>query len=64
VNRDLVATTRDALAALGGMETVVSAGCTVFIKPNMVTLPWAAARDVFHAGECTKAEVILAYCRP
>jgi uncharacterized protein (DUF362 family) len=57
----LVATTRAAIAALGGMETVVSPGDRVFLKPNMVTLPWASATyDVFHAGECTKAEVVVA----
>jgi uncharacterized protein (DUF362 family) len=58
--QDLAAATRDAIAALGGMETVVSPGDRVFLKPNMVSLPWATSYDVFHGGECTKAEVVVA----
>jgi uncharacterized protein (DUF362 family) len=58
--QDLVATTRDAIDALGGMRTVVLPGDRVFLKPNMVTLPWAHLGDVFHGGECTKAEVLVA----
>jgi uncharacterized protein (DUF362 family) len=58
---DLADMTRSALAALGGIETVVHDGETVFIKPNMVTLPWSA-RDYnpFLLGECTKPEIVLA----
>ncbi len=52
--------TRDVLDALGGIQTVVHAGETVFIKPNMVTLPWAGQSDVFALGECTKPEVVIA----
>jgi uncharacterized protein (DUF362 family) len=58
---DLADMTRSALAALGGIQTVVHEGETVFIKPNMVTLPWSA-RDYnpFRLGECTKPEIVVA----
>ncbi len=52
--------TRDALEAIGGIETVVGEGETVFIKPNMVTLPWGASSNRFTNGECTKPEIVLA----
>ncbi len=52
--------TRDAIDALGGMHTVVKKGETVFIKPNFVTIPWAKNNRCFHAGECTKSEIIIA----
>lgn len=52
--------TRDVLDALGGIEEVVHEGETVFIKPNMVTLPWAASGNVFANGECTKPEICIA----
>jgi len=52
--------TRDAIDALGGMNTIVNKGDTVFIKPNFVTIPWADSNNCFHAGECTKTEIILA----
>jgi uncharacterized protein (DUF362 family) len=43
------------------MERVVRPGETVFIKPNMVTLPWASASyDPFRSGECTKPDIVLA----
>ncbi len=35
-------------------------GESVFIKPNMVTLPWAPGGDVFSSGECTKPEIVVA----
>jgi uncharacterized protein (DUF362 family) len=58
---DLGAMTGDVLARLGGMETVVHSGETVFIKPNMVTLPWASASyDPFRMGECSKTEILVA----
>jgi len=57
---NLDAMTRDAIDALGGMNTIVEKGDTVFIKPNFVTIPWADSNNCFHAGECTKAEIILA----
>lgn len=52
--------TREALEALGGVGTVVNPGETVFIKPNMVTLPWAQSGDHFGIGECTKPEIVIA----
>lgn len=57
---NLQAMTREALEALGGIRTVVSQGETVFIKPNMATLPAAALHDPFTTGECTKPEIIIA----
>jgi uncharacterized protein (DUF362 family) len=58
---DLDTMTRSALSALGGIQSVVKSGETVFIKPNMVTLPWASASyNPFHLGECTKVEIIAA----
>jgi uncharacterized protein (DUF362 family) len=57
-NLDLM--TREALDALGGMQNIVNEGETVFIKPNMVTIPWAQNRDIFIFGECTKPEIIIA----
>jgi len=50
--------TRDALDALGGMQTIVNTGETVFIKPNFVTFPWAQNNNCFNLGECTKPEII------
>jgi len=52
--------TRDAIDALGGMRTVVHEGETVFIKPNFVSFPWAQYNKCFHAGECTKPEIVIA----
>ena len=53
--------TRSALAALGGIGTVVKSGDIVFIKPNMVTLPWASASyNPFWLGECTKPNIVIA----
>ena len=53
--------TRDVLASLGGIQTVVRSGESVFIKPNMVTLPWASPfYDPFRLGECTKPEILVA----
>ena len=57
---DLYGMTRDAIDALGGMQTIVHKNDTVFIKPNFVTIPWANANNCFQAGECTKTEIILA----
>ena len=56
---DLDTITRNALDALGGIGKIVNQGETVFIKPNMVTLPWAQ-RNPFIIGECTKSEIIIA----
>ena len=52
--------TRDAIDALGGIQTVVNKGETVFIKPNFVSFPWAQYNNCFHTGECTKPEIIIA----
>jgi len=52
--------TRDAIDALGGIQTVVNKGETVFIKPNFVSFPWAQYNNCFHIGECTKPEIIIA----
>ena len=58
---DLQAMTREAVGRLGGMQTVVGEGETVFVKPNMVTLPWASAsNNPFRRGECTKPEILVA----
>jgi uncharacterized protein (DUF362 family) len=57
---DLYAMTRDVLDGLGGIGNVVHQDETVFIKPNMVTLPWAGDSDRFAVGECTKPEIVLA----
>ena len=51
--------TRDAIDALGGIQTVVNKGETVFIKPNFVSIPWVKDNKCFHAGECTKPEIII-----
>lgn len=57
---NLAEMTRDALDAIGGIESVVGEGETVFIKPNMVTLPWGATGNKFTNGECTKPEILVA----
>jgi uncharacterized protein (DUF362 family) len=57
---NLDAMTRDAIDALGGMQTIVNEGETVFIKPNFVNFPWAQHNNCFHKGECTKPEVVIA----
>jgi len=58
---DLYAMTRDVVNLLGGIQTVVGEGESVFIKPNMVTLPWARDDwDPFQEGECTKVEILVA----
>ena len=58
---DLAAMTRSVLEGLGGIASVVKAGESVFVKPNMVTLPWSSAtNNPFRKGECTKVEVVVA----
>jgi uncharacterized protein (DUF362 family) len=58
---DLDQMTRDAIESVGGMDAVVHEGETVFVKPNMVTLPWASrAYNPFQLGECTKPEILIA----
>ena len=58
---DLYAMTREALEAVGGAKSIVNPGETVFIKPNMVTLPMVPyIGNRFAAGECTKPEIVIA----
>jgi uncharacterized protein (DUF362 family) len=51
---------REVLDPLGGIGAIVHPGETVFIKPNMVTLPWAEHGNSFTGGECTKPEIVVA----
>jgi uncharacterized protein (DUF362 family) len=52
---------REALEAVGGVQKIVNPGETVFIKPNMVTLPFTPALgNRFVVGECTKPEIVIA----
>jgi len=53
----------DVLGLLGGIETVVHPGETVFIKPNFVSLPGVPNHDPFGTGECTKPELVVALAR-
>lgn len=57
---DLYSMTRDAIDALGGIQTLISKGDRVFIKPNFVSFPWAQYNNCFQNGECTKPEIIIA----
>ncbi len=57
---DLAELTRGALDRLGGIAETVHEDETVFIKPNMVTLPWASTSDCFTGGECAKPEIVAA----
>jgi uncharacterized protein (DUF362 family) len=58
---DLYAMTREALEAVGGAQKIVNEGETVFIKPNMVMLPFVPyIGNRFVAGECTKPEIVIA----
>jgi uncharacterized protein (DUF362 family) len=57
---NLDAMTRQALDGLGGVGQIVHGGESVFIKPNMVTLPWANTSDRFTNGECTKPDITIA----
>jgi len=52
--------TRDAITAVGGMESVINEGETVFIKPNFVSFNLAENRECFKNGECTKPEILIA----
>jgi len=56
---DLKQMTLDALEAIGGMPSIVHEGETVFIKPNLVTIPWAQSINCFQNGECTKPEITM-----
>ena len=57
---DLAGMTEEALNRLGGIGEVVRQDETVFIKPNMVTLPWGDSGTIFTSGECTKVEIVVA----
>jgi len=57
---DLASMTREVLDPLGGIQAVVHPGETVFIKPNMVSLPGAEHGNIFAGGECTKPEIVVA----
>jgi len=57
---ELASMTHRVLDDLGGIGTVVHQGESVFVKPNMVTLPWAPRGEVFSTGECTKPEIVVA----
>lgn len=52
--------TREAIEAIGGMESVVHEGEVVFIKPNFVSFNLAENRECFWNGECTKPEILIA----
>jgi uncharacterized protein (DUF362 family) len=56
---DLHKMTIEILEAIGGIQKIVHEGETVFIKPNMVTLPWAKTQNCFASGECTKPEIVI-----
>jgi uncharacterized protein (DUF362 family) len=52
---------REILEAVGGIQSIVNPGETVFIKPNMVTLPWVSqGHNAFALGECAKPEIVIA----
>jgi uncharacterized protein (DUF362 family) len=53
---DLRAMTLDALDAIGGIESVINPGDSVFIKPNFVALE---DRSKIRIGQCTKPEIVL-----
>ncbi|KYK22053.1 hypothetical protein AYK24_02690 [Thermoplasmatales archaeon SG8-52-4] len=52
--------TRDVIEAIGGMDSIVMEGETVFIKPNFVSFTLAETRECFKNGECTKPEILIA----
>ncbi|MFH1748557.1 MAG: DUF362 domain-containing protein [Planctomycetota bacterium] len=57
--RDLAEMTHEVLAAIGGINTIVKPGETVFIKPNLLTAGLVRA-DHTATGEITKPEIMLA----
>ena len=57
---DLYDMTRQAINAIGGMESVVNPGEVVFIKPNFVSFNLAENRECFRNGECTKPDILIA----
>lgn len=52
--------TRQAIDAVGGMESVINPEEVVFIKPNFVSFNLAETRECFKNGECTKPEILIA----
>jgi uncharacterized protein (DUF362 family) len=57
--KNLTTMTQEVLEAIGGIQEIVREGEKVFIKPNMVTLPWGQYNNCFNLGECTKPEIIV-----
>jgi len=57
---NLYTMTNEVLDVLGGIEKIINQGEKVFMKPNMVTLPWAPNNNCFTKGECTKPDIIIA----
>ncbi|KPK66200.1 MAG: hypothetical protein AMS21_02940 [Gemmatimonas sp. SG8_38_2] len=57
---DLYGMAREVLESIGGIDSIVHEGESVFVKPNMVTLPWASNNNTFTNGECTKPEILIA----
>jgi uncharacterized protein (DUF362 family) len=57
---DLEGMTCEALQTLGGIQQIVQEGESVFIKPNMVTVPWSQSGSAFRSGECAKSEIVAA----
>jgi uncharacterized protein (DUF362 family) len=59
--RDLQSMTNQALDKIGGIDKIVKAGESVFIKPNFVTAQWAGPQySPWAIGECTKPEIVVA----
>ena len=56
---DLSEMARRLLDAVGGIETIVRPGETVFIKPNLGGVDFVS-HNSFLSGESTKVEIILA----
>ncbi len=57
--RDLRGMTSEIFQALGGAESVVNPGESVFIKPNFLSVP-TAEYDFVPTGEITKPEIVVA----
>ncbi len=55
---DLKRMTHEAIEAVGGMESYVHPGETVFIKPNFVSIG-ARSSEIFSSGDCTKPDVVV-----
>lgn len=55
---DLYEMTRQALDAVGGIESIIHPGETVFIKPNLGGMGFVP-HNIFDTGESTKVEIIV-----